>query len=115
MPALGTRTRNGTQWGNPAQGRPNSVTTADPGLSKYVSESLTFSSANGSVTGGVLFVGGPGPFGAFIVGDPIVIVGTNLNDGFKTVVGIDNANFTYLILSGGAQNEGPIQTTIRTP
>ena len=50
----------------------------------------------------------------FAVGDPILVENTNLNNGYKTVTGLDGSNAAYLTVDPPPKVEGPVTALIRT-
>jgi hypothetical protein len=78
----------------------------DVGMSKRKVTSATFTASNGRITGS------NGDFSAFAVNDPILVEGTNLNNGFKTVTGLDATNQAYLTVDPAPKDEGPVANTL---
>lgn len=109
MIEVGTRTRANQLHVNPPQGRMTRTYTRDLGLSKNVTASFTFVNSTTKQ-----IQGANGSLAAFAVNDLVLIEGTNLNNGFQTVTGVDGTNQAFLVLSPGPQNEGPLTATIRT-
>lgn len=108
MIEVGTRKRQNYLSNEPPQGTMAKTLTRDPGMSKSVTASMTFVSASAQVQAA------NGTFAPFAVNDVLLFEGVRLNDGYHTVVGIDTANHSYLILSPPPANEGPIAATVRT-
>jgi hypothetical protein len=50
-----------------------------------------------------------------VAGDPILVEGTNLNNGERIITGIDTVNSAYLVIDPPPKNEGPVTATVRTP
>jgi hypothetical protein len=109
MIRVGTRIRNNQLMINPDQGTVTRSLTRDLGMKKNVTGSFTFVNSTTKQ-----IQGAASSFSAFAVGDEIMIEGTNLNNGFHTVVGIDTVSGTYLTLAASPKNEGPITCTVRT-
>lgn len=108
--ALGTRTRQNFETGRNAQGSETRSNTRDPGKTKRVVTSATFTASNGRVTGS------NGDFTNFKVEDAVLIEGTLLNNGFFSIIGLDGVNAAYLTLDPAPKDEGPIaNTTVQTP
>jgi hypothetical protein len=105
---MGTRVINGYQSGSYERGSFTRHVNSSPGMSKMVTDNLTFANT-GTVTGS------NGDFAAFVVRDPVLFQGTNLNNGLFEIVGIDVTNHAYLVISPAPQNEGPVSATARTP
>lgn len=109
MPSsIATRQRQNFQKERTDNAHESRTHTRDVGMSKNVASNATFTAANGRITGA------NGDFAAFAVGDPLLIQGTNKNDGYKTVTGLDGVNQAYLVLDPPPADEGPIATTVRT-
>lgn len=102
MADMGTRTKNSVSDEHQSTRIPNAALSRDKGLAKRVVTAATFTAGNARVTGS------NGDFTAFAAGDPIVIHGTNLNDGERQVTGIDGAAHAFLVLDGPPKNEGPV-------
>jgi hypothetical protein len=110
MIAAGTRTRaTALRTVEPDQGRMTRGFSRDLGMSKNVTASITFVNSTTKQAQAA-----NGTFTAFVVGDEVLVEGTNLNNGFQTVVAIDTTNQSFLTFSPGCSNEGPISATIRT-
>lgn len=90
------------------QGAETRFKTGDVGMNKNVTASITFNNGANQIQAA------NGTFSAFAVGDPILIEGTNLNNGFETVTAIDTVNGAYLVTDSVPKQEGPINATIRT-
>lgn len=82
--------------------------TRDKGMSKRVVTSLTFTASDGRVTGAT------NDFAAFVVGDPLVITGTALNDGERIVTAIDASDHAFLVLDFPPKDESGITCEVRT-
>lgn len=108
MIGIGTRTLQGQRKEHPSTGNLESGNTRDKGLSKLVTSTATFTAVDGKITGA------NGDFTAFAVGDPIIIRGSNLNDGERVVTGIDGTNQAFLVLDAAPKDEGPVSVTVRT-
>lgn len=108
--AFGTRARQDLRKEHMEGGGMTRTLTRDPGMSKRVVTSATFTANNGRVTGS------NGDFANFAAGDDVLIEGVNANNGYFTVTGIDSVNQAYLVLDPAPKNEGPVaNTVIRTP
>ncbi|MFZ3238752.1 MAG: hypothetical protein WA417_01225 [Stellaceae bacterium] len=88
MPSLGTRTKQGLKYERLAQGSMTRTYTRDLHMTKLVSASITFTSSNGRATG----ANGTFPTTGFVVNDPMLIEGANLNNGYFTITGLDATN-----------------------
>ncbi len=53
--------------------------------------------------------------GTFAVNDPVLVEGTNLNNGYFTATALDTVNAAFLMLDPPPKAEGPITATLRTP
>lgn len=105
---LGTRTQANSRYGHPEGGSAEQGLTRDIGMSKRVTASITFGSgkltgANGTFTS------------TFAVGDPILVQGSNTNDGYFTVTALDGVNAAFLTVDPAPKAEGPLSVTVRTP
>lgn len=108
--ALGTRTRQNFENERNAQGSETRSNTRDPGKSKRVVTSVTFTASNGRATGS------NGDFTNFKIEDSVLIGATLLNNGFFSITGLDGVNSAYLVLDPPPKDEGPIANTIvQTP
>lgn len=105
---LGTRTLDGFRKEHPAAALFDRSLTRDVGMSKLVTASMTFHPSSGKVTAA------NGTFAPFVAGDPIVIEGTNLNNGERVITAVDAANQSYLVLDAPPQSE-TATATVRTP
>ena len=105
----GTRQRQGVQKEHPEGTAMTRTLTRDVGLSKNVTASMTFAASPTSQ-----IQAANGTFAAFVVGDPILIQGTSLNNGYAEVAAIDAVNHAYLTIDYPPKAEGPITTTVRT-
>jgi hypothetical protein len=106
MPFFGQGTRQDTrQWNSRPETRlPNNKENRDPGLSKRVLPSATFS---GSV------ISDPATnFSVFAVNDEVIIWGSALNNGTRTVLTVGSS---FLTVDWPVKTEGPIAVEIRTP
>lgn len=108
---LGTRTQQLNSYSQPQQGEESRFHGEDPGMTKYVSASITFASA-GTATGAAATFP---TSGGFTVGDPLLVEGTNLNNGFYTITGMDATSGSYLNLDPAPKSEGPLTAILRTP
>lgn len=106
---LGTRTLQGFRKEHPADRLFDRGLTRDVGMTKNATASMTFTASSSEVSAA------NGTFANFVAGDPILIEGTNLNNGERIVTGIDATNQSYLVLDEPPQNEGPVTATVRTP
>lgn len=89
---------------------PNGALEADVGISKRFFGSVTFAATGNSLTAA------NGAFANFIVGDPIIVHGSNLNDGERQITAIDTVNSSYLVVAGATKTEGPVANVeVRTP
>ncbi len=107
MPNLGTRSKQGFYHTHPSGRIPNDQLTRDVGMTKNVTVSVTFSASTGKATAA------GGTFVHFVVGDPIVVLGSGGADGNYTVLASDFS--TYLTLDPPPKNAGPVICNIRTP
>ena len=106
--AMGTRIRANNQQMFIDQGKRTQSRNTDKGMKKRVAASITFTSANGRATAaGGTFTN------TFVVGDPVQIAGTALNNSFHEIVATDGS--TYLQLAPPPKDEGPIVCVLRTP
>jgi hypothetical protein len=103
----GTRTRNNLLTIAPPQGSITRTLSNDLGLSKQ-SGAAPFTFGSGRVTGA------NGSFPGFVVGDVIQVEGTNLNNGFFTVTGIDTVNRAFLTLSPPPKTEAGTAAYVRS-
>lgn len=107
---LGTRTQQNFRKERLEQGHETRTHSADLGMTKLVTASITFAAATGRATGA------NGTFtGTFAVGDPLLVEATNLNNGYFTVTGLDGVNAAYLVLNPPPKDEGPLSARLRTP
>lgn len=107
--SVGTRTAVNLFRMRPDQGTETRSHTRDVGMSKIRTTTATFTSGTARITGS------NGDFSAFAINDPILIENTNLNNGFKTITGLDGVNGAYLVLDPPPKDEGPIANTfVRT-
>lgn len=104
---MGTRIRANNQQMFIDQGTRGRSRTTDKGLKKRVLASITFTASNGRATAA------GGTFANFIVGDPVQISLTQLNNSFHEITATDAS--TYLQLSPPPKDEGPVTAQIRTP
>jgi hypothetical protein len=105
---LGTRTRQSFQKERIDQGDHTRFHTRDLGMTKLVTASITFGGGNATGANGTFT-------GTFIVGDPVLIEGANLNNSYFIVTALDAVNAAFLTLDPPPQAEGPITVTLRTP
>lgn len=106
--SIGTRSNQTLKNERMDQGHMSRAYSRDVGMSKLVTASLTFATAGATATGA------NGAFAAFAVQDQILTAGTNLNDGYATITGIDTANHAFVVLDPPPKNEGPVTATVRT-
>lgn len=107
---LGTRTSQNVAKERIDQGRETRFHTRDKAMSKNITASITFASATGRATGaGNTFLN------TFAVNDPVLVGGSNLNNGFFTVTALDGGGNAFLVLDPPPKDEGPITVTMRTP
>lgn len=106
---LGTRIKATGRNNHQEGGSDTRSHTRDVGMSKRVNVSLTFTAANGRVTGA------NGTFAGFVPQDPVLIQGTNLNNGAFEIFSTDAVNSSFLTLDPPPKNEGPIVCIVRTP
>lgn len=108
---LGTRTQQTFRKERVPQGHETRTMTRDVGMTKRVVASCTF--VNGATK---QIQAANGTFAnTFAVGDPILVEGANINNGFFTVTALDGVNNSFLGVDPGPQAEGPLTVTIRTP
>lgn len=105
---LGTRSKQNFHNNHPPGSAMFKSLTRDVGMSKLANAAMTFIASSGEVTAA------NGTFAAFAVNDPLLVEGTNLNNGYFTVIGIDSANRAFLTLDPSPKNEGPVTATMRT-
>ena len=108
MTEFGTRTPSNLKAIRSPVGTETRTHTRDIGMSKRASFSATFVAASKQIQGA------NGTFTAFKVEDILLIEGTNLNNGWFEVTGIDVSNQAYLVLDPPPKNEGPLTTLVRT-
>jgi hypothetical protein len=107
---LGTRVQQGFRQGRLEQGSDTRSRNEDPGMLKRVVASITFVAASGQATAA------NGTFAnTFAVGDPLLVQGAALNNGFFNITALDTVNSSYLVLDPPPKNEGPITVILRTP
>lgn len=106
---LGTRTKSGFSNNHPAGGSLSRADHKNPGASKRVSVTATFTASDGKVTGST------NDFAAFVVGDDIQVRGVASNQGLFRITAIDGSNHAFLVLDPKPKDEGPIAASIRTP
>jgi hypothetical protein len=104
--SLGTRSSQNLFRSRIEQGSEGRTHQQDVGMSKRKVTTATFTASNGRITGS------NGDFAAFAVNDPILVQGTNLNNGYKTVTGLDGINQAYLTLDPPPKDEGPVANTL---
>lgn len=104
---MGTRSRQGQRKEHPFGTSITRTLTRDVGMSKNVSASITFGSGNLTAANGT--------FANFIAGDPILVEGSNLNNGEFEITAIDATNHAFLTVDPAPKAEGPITATVRTP
>jgi hypothetical protein len=109
MIAIGTRAFIGRlSKEHPAASFRQSAITRDVGMSKLVTSIATFSAGSGRI------IGANGDFAAFTPGDPILIRGSNLNDGERIVITLDAVNQAFMGLDAPPKDEGPVSVVVRT-
>lgn len=106
MIEVGTRSRTTALNGRTEGGSMTRSLSRDVGMSKLATASMTFGSGEVSAANGT--------FSAFQAGDVVLAEGTNLNNGFFDVTGIDTVNGAYLTLAPAPKAEGPLSATVRT-
>lgn len=107
---LGTRTLQGQRREHPFGTGFTGTLTRDVGMSKNVTASITF------VGGGTnQLQAANGTFANFVAGDPVLVEGTNLNNGEFITTAIDSVNHAFLTVDPPPKAEGPITATVRTP
>lgn len=104
--SLGSRTTANLFRSRIEQGSETRGHQQDVGMSKRRVTTATFTASNGRITGS------NGDFTAFALNDPILVEGVNLNNGYKTVTGLDGVNGAYLVLDPPPKDEGPIANTV---
>lgn len=104
--SLGTRTSQNVFRVRPDQGSETRGHQQDVGMSKRKIVTATFTASNGRITGSA------SDFAAFVLNDPILIEGTNLNNGYKTVTGLDGGSQAFLVVDPPPKDEGPIANTL---
>jgi hypothetical protein len=109
---LGTRTQQNFRKERLPQGNDTRFHTRDVGMTKRVVASITFGGGNATGANNTFPASGAG---AFAVGDPVLIEGANLNNGFFTVIALDGTNHAFLTLDPPPKAEGPLSVTLRTP
>jgi hypothetical protein len=108
---FGTRIKDSLRFERIDQGQQTRTLYRDPGMSKFlIGVSVTFVAGTSRITAA------NGVFANFAPEDEILVEGTNLNNGYKTVTATDAVNQAFLIVDPPPANEGPITTAIiRTP
>lgn len=106
--SIGTRTKSFPSNGRQDQGSDTRSHTRDVDMSKRYAGNLTFTSADGRVTAA------NGAFSNFALNDPVLADGTNLNNGYFQVSGVDAVNGAYLVLTPPPKDEGPVAGVVRT-
>lgn len=104
----GTRQKVGLSFSHPPEAGITRSMSADPGLDKLATASMSFSASTNKITAA------NGTFANFAVNDIVVIESTNLNNGFQTVTAIDGTNQSFLTVDQGLHTEGPLTATVRT-
>lgn len=89
----------------PTRGSVTRSYSADPGMKKRVTASVTF------VAGANQLQAAAATFANFAAGDTVEVEAANLNNGVFLVTATDAS--TQLTVAGGVKNEGPITVTIR--
>lgn len=103
---LGTRQQQNFEQERIDQGHDSRFSQEDPGLSKYVSASVTFTSTQLTAANGT--------FTAFAVGDAILVGGTNKNNGRKIVTAIDGTNQSFLTVDPPPVVESAVTAIVRS-
>jgi hypothetical protein len=107
MPSsIGTRTDTRDSRVRPDQGAETRVHQQDLGLAERKVTTATFTASNGRITGSA------SDFTSFKLNDWILIQGTNLNNGHKTITGLDGGSQAFLVLDPPPKDEGPIAATV---
>jgi hypothetical protein len=106
MIEVGTRVRQNTLTIKPDQGRMTRTFTRDLGLKSNVTASITFTTTQLTAANGT--------FSNFTLNQVILVEGTNLNNGYKTITAIDGVNGAFLTVSPPPVTEGPLTATVRT-
>lgn len=104
--SIGTRTPQNIRRIRPDQGRETRTHQQDKGMSKRLVATLTFTASDGRITGA------NGDFSAFRVGDPLLVQGTNLNNGHKTVTGLDASDAAYVTVDPPPKDENAVASTL---
>lgn len=100
----GTRSNNQMWNSRPEVQLPNNKQTRDLGMSKRVLPSATFSGST---------ISDPATnFSVFAVNDEIVLMGSALNNGTRTVLTVGSS---FITVDWPVKTEGPISVEIRTP
>lgn len=105
-PSIGTRTKQSIRQEHLDTRSETASHSADLGMTKRVSASITFSAASGQLQAA------NGTFANFAVGDDILVEGANLNNGRFHVNAIDGTNHAFLTVDGGVKNEGPVANVL---
>jgi hypothetical protein len=106
--SVGTRSQATFHKGRIDQGSETMGHSRDVGMTKRVVASITFAA------GAAQLQAANGTFAAFAVQDQILVEGTNLNNGFKTIIGVDGTNSSYLTVDPPPKDEAAISSTVRT-
>lgn len=104
----GTRQSNGYNFEHSESRLQNGANTRDIGLDKLATASITFHTATNHLTAA------NGTFANFAVDDIVEVTGTQLNNGRRTVIGVDATNQAFLNVDFPPQAEGPVTATVRT-
>jgi hypothetical protein len=105
--SVGTRSQQTMHKGRIDQGSETMGHSRDVGMSKRVVASIAFVASSGNMTAA------NGTFSAFAVQDQILVEGTNLNNGYKTITAIDATNQAFLTLDPPPKDESSISCTVR--
>lgn len=106
---LGTRSLTGFKKERYQQGSDTRTHTRDKGMTKISTPASASFNVDRSVTGS------NGDFANFAVGDPLLVGGTNLNNGTFAIIAIDGNNQAFLSLDPPPKTELATTATFRTP
>lgn len=104
--SVGTRSQQTSQHGRIDQGSETRSHGRDVGMSKRVVTTATFTASSAQIAGS------NGDFAAFAVNDKILVDGTNLNNGFKIITGLDVTNQAYVTVDPAPKDESAVSGTI---
>ena len=108
FPLTGTRNPTQTRSQHPPATLYDRGFTADKGMSKIFAGSATFTTgATQQITAA------SNSFNAFAVEDIILVEGTNLNNGPRSITAIDTVNHAFLTVDLPCKAEGPVVAKIR--